>query len=204
MSAWDDEDDALPTGAPAWTVTFADLMSLLLTFFILLTSLSDQQLGGRGESTIASLARQFGHEAHGASLLPAPPLPGDKIETTSIFARQYVAASGVLFFHEDSADLPAEALATLRTLAPRLVEQPYLVEVRGHASAAPIDGSDHWDLAYQRCHAVMRQLVELGVSPRRLRLTSAGDYTQLTPNVAPLQRVRNARVEVVMWDELVR
>ncbi len=204
MSEWDDDDDALPTGAPAWTVTFADLMSLLLTFFILLTSLSDQQLGGQGDSTIASLRQQFGHAAQNASLMPAPTLAGDKIETTSIFARQYVAASGVLFFHEDSADLPAEALATLRTLAPRLVEQPYLVEVRGHASAAPTDGGDHWDLAYQRCHAVMRQLVELGISPTRLRLTSAGDYAQLTPNVAPLKRARNARVEVVMWDELVR
>jgi chemotaxis protein MotB len=204
MSDWDDEVDVPPAGAPAWIVTFADLMSLLLTFFILLTSLSDQQLGSQGESAIASLARQFGHEAQGASLLPAPPLPGDKIETTSIFARQYVAASGVLFFHEDSADLPAEALETLRTLAPRLVEQPFLVEVRGHASAAPTDGGDHWDLAYQRCHAVMRQLVELGVSPTRLRLTSAGDYGQLTPSLTPSKRARNARVEVVMWDELVR
>lgn len=37
------EVDEKPDGAPAWVVTFADLMSLLLTFFVLLLSFSSTQ-----------------------------------------------------------------------------------------------------------------------------------------------------------------
>jgi chemotaxis protein MotB len=37
------EEDDGPPGVPAWVVTFADLMSLLLTFFILLLSFSSTQ-----------------------------------------------------------------------------------------------------------------------------------------------------------------
>jgi len=35
------EDDEKPTGAPAWMATFADLMSLLMCFFVLLLSFSE-------------------------------------------------------------------------------------------------------------------------------------------------------------------
>ncbi|MGF1508456.1 MAG: OmpA family protein [Myxococcota bacterium] len=37
----DDEEDGASGGAPAWMATFADLMSLLLTFFVLLLSFAE-------------------------------------------------------------------------------------------------------------------------------------------------------------------
>ncbi len=39
-----DSDDGGSKGAPAWIVTFADLMSLLLTFFVLLLSFSNTEI----------------------------------------------------------------------------------------------------------------------------------------------------------------
>jgi hypothetical protein len=38
------EPDEVPAGAPEWMVTFADLMSLLLTFFVLLLSFSNMEI----------------------------------------------------------------------------------------------------------------------------------------------------------------
>jgi chemotaxis protein MotB len=38
------EPDEAPAGAPEWMVTFADLMSLLLTFFVLLLSFSNMEI----------------------------------------------------------------------------------------------------------------------------------------------------------------
>ena len=39
-----DVQDTPPEGAPEWMVTFADLMSLLLTFFVLLLSFSNMEI----------------------------------------------------------------------------------------------------------------------------------------------------------------
>lgn len=43
MIEFDDDDDA-PAGAPAWMATFADLMSLLMCFFVLLLSFSEMDV----------------------------------------------------------------------------------------------------------------------------------------------------------------
>lgn len=54
----EDEEDA-PAGAPDWIVTFADLMSLLLTFFVLLLSFSSTQVA-KFEAVAGSLKDALG------------------------------------------------------------------------------------------------------------------------------------------------
>ena len=56
--AFDDDDDA-PQGAPEWMVTFADLMSLLLTFFVLLLSMSSIQID-KYRLALGSIKTAFG------------------------------------------------------------------------------------------------------------------------------------------------
>ena len=41
MDEWADDSDSAPRGVPAWIVTFGDLMSLLLCFFVLLWSFAE-------------------------------------------------------------------------------------------------------------------------------------------------------------------
>jgi chemotaxis protein MotB len=53
------DDDEAPTGAPEWIVTFADLMSLLLTFFVLLLSFSSTQVA-KFEAVAGSLKDALG------------------------------------------------------------------------------------------------------------------------------------------------
>lgn len=55
---FDDRDDA-PQGAPDWIVTFADLMSLLLTFFVLLLSMSSIQID-KYRLALGSIKAAFG------------------------------------------------------------------------------------------------------------------------------------------------
>jgi len=38
------EQEECPAGAPAWVMTFADLMSLLMCFFVLLLSFSEMDV----------------------------------------------------------------------------------------------------------------------------------------------------------------
>ena len=62
-----EEDD--PPGVPEWVVTYGDMMSLLLTFFIMLVSLSEIQDEKRYRDVLASLHDRLGY----ASSPPAPP-----------------------------------------------------------------------------------------------------------------------------------
>lgn len=54
-----DEEDS-GGGVPEWILTFGDMMSLLLCFFILLYALSQQQEESQRNAAIESILRQFG------------------------------------------------------------------------------------------------------------------------------------------------
>ena len=50
-----------PKGAPEWMVTFGDLMSLLLTFFVLLLSLSEIKSEQKFQDVMQSIRAAFGY-----------------------------------------------------------------------------------------------------------------------------------------------
>ena len=70
--------DEKPAGAPVWIVTFADLMSLLLTFFVLLLSFSTMEID-KFNTMAGSIKSAFGmrspfdlmNHVHGEDLRPA-------------------------------------------------------------------------------------------------------------------------------------
>jgi chemotaxis protein MotB len=228
-----DDDDA-PAGAPEWMVTFGDMMSLLLTFFIMLVSMSEVNQDEKYQALVESMRRQFGHDLTMAALVPGetPPM-NPTVQSTATMARAKrdnilrgaspVKAStgedqlvttmrhghdktpgGVVYFGEDSAELDEAARATLALVAEEIVGKPQKIEVRGHASPKPApEGDDHWSLATKRSRAVMDYLVQSGVEPERLRFGSAGAYEPIDARLDDAFRRRNARVEVLMWDEPV-
>ena len=51
-------------GVPEWVVTFGDMMSLLLTFFIMLVSMSEVKEQERYQAMVDSIRQRFGHD-HG-------------------------------------------------------------------------------------------------------------------------------------------
>ncbi|MFT5698028.1 MAG: chemotaxis protein MotB [Desulforhopalus sp.] len=68
-----------PTGAPAWMVTYSDLVTLLLTFFVLLLSMADMNPVRFTEAS-SSLKDAFGmhkepaHVDFAIPVLPSPPI----------------------------------------------------------------------------------------------------------------------------------
>lgn len=63
------------TAAPGWTVTYADLMSLLLTFFILLASMSEIRENDKYQGMADSLHEHFGQASHTDALKPGEAKP---------------------------------------------------------------------------------------------------------------------------------
>ena len=56
------EDDG-PPGVPEWVVTYGDMMSLLLTFFIMLVSMSELKGDGSIRAMLDAIKESFGPTA---------------------------------------------------------------------------------------------------------------------------------------------
>ncbi len=64
------EEEPAP-GIPEWVVTFGDMMSLLLTFFIMLVSMSEMKEEEKFQAMVESFRQQFGaHETSRESMVP--------------------------------------------------------------------------------------------------------------------------------------
>lgn len=231
-----DEESSAPI--PEWVVTFGDMMSLLLTFFIMLVSMSEVKQEEKFQAMLESMRRQFGYDSSAAAIIPgnqkeadshltalAPAATrsqrknllkggndnsstsGDKTRVQDIRRGRSATSGGVIFFAEDSAELTEAGKQDLAVIAANLAGKSQKIEVRGHTSRHPVDSSagvrDHWDLAFTRCYNTMQHLVQLGIEPERIRLGSAAAHEPIELGLSASDRKRNARVEVLLWDERV-
>lgn len=79
-----------PAGAPEWVVTYGDMMSLLLTFFILLAAFSEIKSPETKERIIESIVEQFGDVTALRDFLASKTLNrtdkpvGDKVESENV------------------------------------------------------------------------------------------------------------------------
>jgi len=164
MAMLEEEQEA---GVPDWVVTFGDMMSLLLTFFVLLFSMSEIKQE-ESAAFIESLHRQFGYETSGRSLLPGR-FPaansavsklasmgrarrmntmrgGDKVRApvgdyprvTTIRPGEDATQGGVIHFEEGSAEVTPERRRTVQSIAQSLGGKPQKILVSGHTSARPL------------------------------------------------------------------
>lgn len=222
-------------GIPEWVVTFGDMMSLLLTFFVMLLSMSEIKEEQR-EAMMESLRRQFGHETATSSLMPGPVNPmtsmrarlvsmgrarraytmngGDKVQApvgenprvTAIRPADDPTLGGVVYFDEGSSKLTKADEKALEAIAQTISGKPQKVEIRGHTSTRPLPQDapyrNHWDLAYARSAKTMQCLVKLGIDPKRFRIAVAAKNEPVDLGFDETLRKKNARVEILMLDEL--
>lgn len=224
-------------GIPEWVVTFGDMMSLLLTFFIMLVSMSEIKDEEKYQAMVESLRRQFGHESSMSSMVPGDNRPrnsrmpsvasmgrakrahtmkggnkvkapvGENTRVRVVRPGDQVTIGGVVYFNESDAVLSVAAKTQLQIAVGQIQGKPQKIEIRGHTSRKlPGEDSpfeDNWQLAYERCKQTKDFLIELGISPRRIRFGVAADNEPVYLGVDPKELQKNSRVEVVMINERV-
>jgi chemotaxis protein MotB len=173
-----------PAGVPEWLVTFGDMMSLLLTFFIMLVSMSELKSENRVAQAVEAMKKQFGRDRKlvlGAQRMRGPKVdapPGEKATVQYIRPGDNSMVGGSIHFDDQSAELSDAEKARFRPAIESLKGKPQKIEIRGHASKRPLDPAgpwrSHWDLAYARSRAVMDLLTAEGIESRRLRVSVAG------------------------------
>jgi chemotaxis protein MotB len=132
--------------------------------------------------------------------------PGDQPRVHTLRPGEQASIGGNILFAEGSAQLGSEQEQQLDIAAGQVSGKPQKIEVRGHASRRPLPKGapyrDNWDLAYARCRSTMERLVSLGIDPKRIRLSVAGDNEPVPAGKS--NRSASSRVEVFMLNEVTR
>lgn len=117
---------------------------------------------------------------------------------------EQAAVGGIIYFSGDATRLDAAQIKQVQVAAEEVSGKPQKIEIRGHSSRRSTgQGSqDNWDLAYDRCRAVMQELVKSGIDPRRIRLSVAGSNEPIVRAGDPLAHAQSSRVEVFMLNEV--
>ncbi|MFN3075541.1 MAG: flagellar motor protein MotB [Alphaproteobacteria bacterium] len=199
-----------------WLLTYADMITLLMAFFILLASISkvDQ---AKYEEVTASMAKEIGKRDQEAPMsalradiddlvvrLKMTETTGVGRDSTGVFldlASSAFFTSGSAAVREDSRSVLFEVAKILNS--PRYL--PFQVEIQGHTDDAPISTPQfpsNWELSAARATGVVRILVEAGILPNRLRAVGMGEVSPKVPNrdpkgdPVPLNREINRRITV--------
>jgi chemotaxis protein MotB len=201
-------------GGGSWKVAYADFVTAMMAFFMVMwitaqnkeakeavSSYFQDPFGKAGESTGPVSALSGGNPASNRRGAQGQ-RPGVKTAPSE--------SSGLgttILFAPNSADLSEAAKSHLVSLAPDLAGIPQRIEIRGHASRAPLPPEspfrDAWSLSYARCQSAMQFLAEQGIEPERMRLSQAGAYQPAT-NIENAERQKeNERVEVFVLREFV-
>ncbi len=216
-----------PEGAPEWMLTYGDMITLVLCFFVLLFSMSTLDKT-KVTATMKAFQRQFGvlpaykatvqifttslrlTDTQAYVLRNGPRGKHTDVQTIVEDEKTKIVIGGVSLFRANEVDLTVEGMQLLREqIAPDLKGFRNRIEVRGHTSATGFGADDQfqdaWYLSYQRAYAVMKYLSEqTGIDRRRFRVVSCADNEPRDNNLTAAGRARNRRVEIIMTEEFIK
>ena len=159
-------------GIPEWVVTFGDMMSLLLTFFIMLVSMSEIKEEERFQALVDSMQKRFGYDSAQVSLEPEQFTPrksmlkktsslgrskisknkdggakqklppGEQRKVKMIRSGKQRSVGGVIYFGETVWEMTDTEKRYLNTIAQQIAGKSHKVEVRGHTSMRPVGNAD--------------------------------------------------------------
>ncbi len=153
------EDDG-PPGVPEWVVTYGDMMSLLLTFFIMLVSLSEVKADEKYRAILEAVRKHMGYQ--GGPLSPPGknfPMnsvvkslkdmklgsvsddkgkggvkqkapPADDLRVTRLREGQGQLSGEIIYFKNGESNLTAEAISSIIKTGRKIAGKPHKLEIR--------------------------------------------------------------------------
>lgn len=206
-----------------WAVTYGDLMSYLMIFFMVLFSLYVNKASGsrplETSAQLVDLQKVFGgkidpalleriknykkEEAVVLKLKDAPEIQAlsefVQIQTGDEFIRLVLPES--ISFQPGQAVLGPQAQSLMKILAVIVKDIPNDIVVEGHTDDIPIhtrDYANNFFLSSARAYSVMESLMREGVPQTRISGQGYGDIRPVAANDTVEGRAKNRRVEIVL------
>jgi outer membrane protein OmpA-like peptidoglycan-associated protein len=135
----------------------------------------------------------------GDTVDPGP--EGRNHDNQSVRPGDFTTVGGTIDFDDNSSDLAPSAVTQVADLREHLAGHRWIIEVRGHVSAAEArrDEQKARRLSFERAWAVARVLAEQGIEWRQIRIVACGDSEPLRPRPHERGEHRsNQRAEVIL------
>jgi chemotaxis protein MotB len=200
-------------GEGNWLVSYADMMTLLVGFFVILLSFSTvdaekfdeakraitEQFGGTYQIPYSELAERINEAIKKLGV-------GDQLFLKTDESGLEISFKGTVFFDTGSASLKEEAEPVLKSLieAIKSDSDPLDITIEGHTDNVPIVHGkifrNNWELSSLRACRVLESFLDEGLPKSRLTAVGYADARPLVPNedasgtAIPDNQAQNRRV----------
>ncbi len=214
--------------ADRWLLTYADMITLLMAFFIMMYSMSVLNLS-RFKDAAAGIRQSLGAEqtrgmGSGSGSNSNPALNGtvDGVLQPLVKYIQNLNQSGIkgvqvgqdyrglvitiksdkMLFAASSPTINPRAYPILDRISESLAKINNRIQIEGHTCNLPPNSSRYetnWELSADRATKVVRYFVQRkGLDPRQFAPVGHGDNYPVAPNNTNENRIKNRRVEIVI------
>ncbi len=186
----EDDSRVAPIGhpAPPWMVNYADLMTELVCFFVILYALS------------AALNKDMQNaQQEIQQMIKKKQMAGQVDMNREGLRISLEEQNQQVFFGSGSADLTDQMRSEMGKLMPvlRKLAEKHDIVVEGHTDNIPITTrqfASNWELSTARATNVVKYMINNGFDPQRLAAVGYGEYHPIVPNDTPADRRKNRRV----------
>ena len=206
----EEEDDL----SAFWLITYSDMTTLLLAFFLLIYAFT--VMGDSGRESLIDALNLIDENAKVEELeepLSQLKAKADKIaemmgeapgeEQPWVHSTESEVTIGLpasITFSSGSAKLNPIANKYLRQAVAILHGPKQLIRIEGHTDDRPLFGggphASNWHLSVARAQTVVKLFIEEGVSPRHIEVVGYADTRPRDTNDTPQGRSANRRIEI--------
>lgn len=221
-------DDAPQDNPDRWLLTYADLITLLLAFFIVMYSMSridakkfgevSQALQGvlkGGTSVLRIKGQESINSGHGIMKIGNLKMLQSQIHqqiekigrkgdiVTEVNERGLIIhIMESAMFDEAKAELKPRAIEILNLVAADVIDLPNHIRIEGHTDDRPINSTQfpsNWELSTARATRVVRFFIDNhDFPPDKIAAVGFASYRPYIPNTGIENRARNRRVDIVI------
>ncbi len=204
----------------SWLISYSDVVTLMLTLFVLLLSFSKIDIA-KFESVKSAIDKNLIKKEHTETTFNSL-----RKQMMTIFQEYNLENSVTVdldprglkiqlasnsLYDLGSADIKPTMFPVLKKIAESIKNSKiknYVIEVDGHTDNIPIKNSvrypSNWELSANRATNVVKYFISLGIPPNRLRAAGYADTHPLVPNTdkngnpIPENQAKNRRVEIII------
>lgn len=212
-----------------WMDTFADTMTLLLTFFILLYSISavdSEKLKELSQALQNSLTGNSSvEELQNIDDLKVEIEEGSKYEDLAAKLNEIIEKNSLteqikireedrgivlqvdesILFDSGKAEIKETSIPVLDTISKIIEETTNEIVAEGNTDDVPVNNAQYksnWELSTERALSIVRYLIEnKNINPNRISLKGYGEFNPIVPNDSDENRAKNRRVDILVVEE---